>query len=106
MSDTVKGIVEALPGKFNAEAAGGVDAVFQFDISGDQAGQYYVIIRGDTCEISEGNHDTPHVTFSMADNDFIEMMTGKISGQEAFFSGKLRVSGDLMLAQKLERFFK
>jgi 3-hydroxyacyl-CoA dehydrogenase/3a,7a,12a-trihydroxy-5b-cholest-24-enoyl-CoA hydratase len=42
----------------------------------------------------------------MASNDFIDMMTGKLSGQAAFFSGKLRVSGDLMLAQRLESLFK
>lgn len=106
MSDTVQGIVEALPARFNAEAAAEVDAVFQFDIFGEQAGQWIVTVKDQQCQIAPGNHDDPQVTFSMEDTDFVDMMTGRMSGQEAFFSGKLRVSGDLILAQRLESFFR
>ncbi len=105
MSATVKGIVDAMPTRFNPDAASGVDAVFQFDISGDEVGQYYLVVKDQKCQISEGTHASPNVTFSMASGDFIDMMTGKISGQAAFFSGKLRVSGDLMLAQRLGSLF-
>jgi putative sterol carrier protein len=105
MPATVKGIVEAMPGHFNPDAAAGLDAVFQFDISGDQAGQWHLIVKDQACQTLEGSHASPNVTFSMASNDFIDMMTGKVSGQAAFFSGKLRVSGDLMMAQRLESLF-
>ncbi len=102
---TVKEIVDAMPSRFNPDAAAGVDAVFQFDISGDEASQYHMVVKDQKCQISEGTHGSPNVTFSMASTDFIDMMTGKISGQAAFFSGKLRVSGDLMLAQRLSSLF-
>jgi len=105
MPTTVREIVDAMPSRFNPDAAAGLDAVFQFDISGDQAGQWHLIVRDQACKILEGSHASPNVTFSMASNDFIEMMTGKLSGQAAFFSGKLRVSGDLMMAQRLESLF-
>ena len=106
MSTTVKSIVDAMPANFNQDAAAGVDAVFQFDISGDETAQYYLVVKDQKCEIAEGTHASPNVTFNMASPDFIDMMTGKLSGQAAFFSGKLRVSGDLMLAQRLGNFFK
>ena len=106
MSTTVKSIVDAMPANFNPDAAAGVDAVFQFDISGDEAAQYYLVVKDQKCEIAEGTHAGPSVTFNMASPDFIDMMTGKLSGQAAFFSGKLRVSGDLMLAQRLGNLFK
>ena len=105
MSATVKEIVDAMPARFNPDAAAGVDAVFQFDISGDEAGQYHLVVKEQKCQISEGTHSSPNVTFSMASTDFVDMMTGKLSGQAAFFSGKLRVSGDLMLAQRLGSLF-
>lgn len=105
MATTVKDIVEAMPSRFNSAAAAGLDVVFQFDISGDQAGQWHLIVKDQTCKILEASHASPNVTYSMASNDFIEMMTGKLSGQAAFFSGKLRVSGDLMMAQRLESLF-
>ncbi len=105
MPATVKEILEAMPSRFNPDAAAGLDAVFQFDISGDQAGQWHLIVKDQVCQIVEGSHASPNVTFSMASNDFVDMMTGKVSGQAAFFSGKLRVSGDLMMAQRLESLF-
>lgn len=106
MAETVKEIIDSMPSHFNPDAAAGLDAVFQFEISGDQAGQYYVVVKDQKCQIVEGSHGSPNVTFSIASNDFVDMMTGKISGQAAFFSGKLRVSGDLMLAQRLEGLFR
>lgn len=105
MSENVEGIMGSIEGRFNAESAKGVEAVFQFDISGDQAGQWHLTVKDQCCHITEGAHDSPNVTFSMASNDFVEMMSGKITGQTAFFSGKLRVSGDLMLAQRFEALF-
>ncbi len=106
MAETVKEILDSMPQHFVPDAAAGLDATFQFDISGDETGQWHLVVKDQQCRIVEGSHDSPNVTFSMASNDFIEMMTGKLSGQAAFFSGKLRVSGDLMLAQRLESLFK
>jgi putative sterol carrier protein len=101
----VKEILDAMPERFNPEDAAGLDAVFQFDISGDEPGQWYLAVKDQKCQIMEGSHASPNVTFSMASNDFVNMMTWKLSGQAAFFSGKLRVSGDLMMAQRLENLF-
>ncbi len=106
MSESLKAIIDAMPGRFNPDAAGSLDAVFQFDISGDQSGQWYLTVKDQTCKIDEGAHSGPSVTLTMGGNDFVDMMTGKLSGQAAFFAGKLRISGDLMLAQKLEGLFK
>jgi putative sterol carrier protein len=105
MAETVKDVINSMPDHFNRDASVGIDAVFQFEISGDQACEYYVVVRNENCEIREGKHDGPNVTFNIGGDDFVEMMTGKISGQAAFFSGKLRVSGDLLLAQSLENLF-
>jgi putative sterol carrier protein len=106
MAETVNGILDSMPQHFNPDAAAGLDAIFQFDISGEEAGQWHLVVKEQQCQIVEGSHDGPNVTYSMASNDFIDMMTGKLSGQAAFFSGKLRVSGDLMLAQRLESLFR
>ncbi|MFH0823419.1 MAG: SCP-2 family sterol carrier protein, partial [Pseudomonadota bacterium] len=36
--ESVKDILEIMPSRFNASAAGGLDVVFQFDISGKETG--------------------------------------------------------------------
>ncbi len=105
MSESLKTIIGEMPNRFSPNAAGSLSAVFQFDISGEGSGQWYLTVKDQTCKIDEGTSSAPNVTISMAEADFVDMMTGKLSGQAAFFSGKLRVSGDLMLAQRLEGLF-
>uniref|UniRef100_A0A3Q1J2R7 Peroxisomal multifunctional enzyme type 2 n=1 Tax=Anabas testudineus TaxID=64144 RepID=A0A3Q1J2R7_ANATE len=46
------------------------------------------------------------VTFTVSDEDFMEVVQGKLNPQKAFFSGKLKVRGNIMLSQKLEVILK
>ena len=66
---TIKDFFKHLPGKFDAEAADDLEAVYQFDLSGPQGGQYVITIRKGACQVREGRDDDPHVTLSMASED-------------------------------------
>ena len=42
-------------------------------------------------------------TITMADADLVAMAQGKLDGMQAFMGGKLKIKGNMMLAQKLAR---
>jgi 3-hydroxy-3-methylglutaryl CoA synthase/NAD(P)-dependent dehydrogenase (short-subunit alcohol dehydrogenase family)/putative sterol carrier protein len=90
---------------FNAEAAEGAHVVFQFSISGQGGGEWNCVIKDKTCTIEAGVHDQPNCTLKMADNDFLDMMTGKLPAMQAYTSGKLQIEGDILKSQLIEKLF-
>lgn len=102
---TCKEAFEQMPNIFNKEAAKGLDAVYQFDLSGDAGGKWYVTIKNDTCDVKEGTHPSPNITISMAAQDYLDMASGKANGQMLFMSGRLRIAGDLGLALRMQSIF-
>lgn len=48
-----------------------------------------------------GNVEEPEVTLRMTTSDYIDMMTGRLNGQMAFMTGKLKFEGSLPLLMKL-----
>lgn len=43
----------------------------------------------------------PQATLTISDSDFMELATGKLNPQSAFMKGKLKITGNIMVAQKL-----
>lgn len=103
---TVKEIFDAMPKSFQKDAARGMNAVFQFDITGDGGGKWYAAITNGDLAISEGAHASPGVTLTMAAQDYINMTQGKLNPQLAFMTGKIKIKGDLNLAMKMQTIFK
>jgi putative sterol carrier protein len=102
---SVNEVFEKMPLVFNAAAAAGANMVFQFNITGSEAGDWYVVIKEGTCQVAKGVHDSPTTTLAMADVDWVAMSNGTLNGMTAFMSGKLKVSGDIMAAQRIPSLF-
>ncbi len=80
----------------------GLDAVFQFELGGEEAGAWHVVTSGGKATVAEGAHASPGVTIVMDSGDFKDMIAGKLNSVQAFMSGKLKVKGDMGLAMKLQ----
>lgn len=102
---SVEDVFQKMPEVFNADAATGLDLVFQFHITGDQAGDWNVIVKEKTCQVEKGVHASPSVSLTMADQDWLAMCNGTLNGMTAFMTGKLRASGDIMSAQRIPTLF-
>ncbi len=102
---TVEGIFKALPSAFQADRASGVAVVFQFDISGSEGGVWTVSVKEGVCEVFEGGQGSPDTTIKMGDKDFVKLISGELNAMNAFTTGKLKIEGDLMKSQLIEKLF-
>jgi len=102
---TVKEFLQLLPSRLDSDAAEDLDAVYQFDLSGAQGGQYILTIREGACQVAEGMHANPHVVLSMAGEDCIKILKGQLNGPAVAMSGRLKISGDIGLAMQLRALF-
>ncbi|KAI8827741.1 SCP2 sterol-binding domain-containing protein [Chytriomyces cf. hyalinus JEL632] len=95
--------------KAQAEAAvKKVKAVFQFDVK-NAAGTvqtWTLDLKNGTGSIVKGPGAKADVTIAVGDKDFVDMANGKLNGQKAFMSGKIKVKGQIMLATKLDAVLK
>lgn len=103
---TVKELVFNHEKAFMPEKAAGVNAVIQYKLTGDQAGDYIVKIADGACKVEEGVTDNPTMTLTADGEYFRDVLLGKEDGMKGFMTGKLKLAGDLNLAMKLTSFFK
>jgi putative sterol carrier protein len=91
--------------KVDSSQIQGMNAVYQFNIEGDDGGKWNVKIADGSVEVAEGTADNPSITLTMAASDFDDLVSGNLNGQTAFLTGKLKIQGDMTLAMKLQSIF-
>jgi len=100
-------VFEAMKQAFRPEKAGGETAVIQYEVNApDAVHTYQLAVAAGKCEVSPGAPAPPRVTLKLAFCDFLRLVSGRLNGMQAFFSGKLRVSGDMMFAQTMQGWFR
>lgn len=107
MSDySVNEALSELTKKFSPQVAEGFDADIQLKLTGDKGGNWYISIKEGTCQVLQGITATPTMTMESDATDLFEIFSGKLDPASAFMSGKLKISGDIMVALKLVSLFK
>ena len=104
-TQAVADVFKEMEGKFKADKAAGINATFQFDITGDGGGQWNAVIDNGEATFNEGAAANPTVTITAQDDDWVRIVNGQLNPQMAFMTGKIKVKGDLGLATKLGTLF-
>ena len=77
-------------------------AVFQFVVSdGGADGKFVLDLKNGSGDAKYGEDPKADCTLTIADADLMAMASGKLDGMQAFMGGKLKIKGNMMLAQKL-----
>ncbi len=90
---------------FNPRGAGDLQAVMQFDFSGSVQGSCHFTIEEGTIQGVMGPAPQPDLTVSAPFEVWMDVVTGKADGQQAFLEGKYQVQGDVTLLMRMGQLF-
>ena len=85
------------------ETSKAVNAVYEFNITGDGGGVWTVDLTKEPGTVTAGSSGAAKCTVTCASADFMNIVSGKMNAQMAFMSGKLKIKGDMGLAMKLQK---
>ena len=102
---TCRELLKMMPLGFKKEAAGALNAVYQFEIGGPENFTAHLSIADGRCTYVDGPHEKPDVTIKSPADIWLAISRGEMDGQSAFMSGKYKVEGDLTLLMRLRTLF-
>lgn len=103
---TVLEVFDRMQREYRPEMLAGIEGVIQFDIHGPGGGVWNAAIRGGGLKVSRGPAPKPDLSLQASTQDWLDLVSGKRSGQVLFMTGRLKVKGDIALAMKLQKLFQ
>ena len=100
---TCKEYFDTLDKRFVASASKGVDAVYQFNLTGDGGGTWHIVVNDGSWSVVEGAHDDPSSVITADASNYVKIANGDMNGLRAVMTRKMTVSGNLVLARKMQQ---
>jgi putative sterol carrier protein len=88
--------------KFKPEKAKDIEVVVQVNLTGDIPNNWVITIKDQKIQSKQGITTEPTLTLKTSEENFLDLINGKISVERAFFSGKINFKGDITTALKLK----
>ncbi|XP_077580010.1 sterol carrier protein 2 [Stigmatopora nigra] len=82
-----------------------VGGVFAFQVKDGPDGKeatWFVDVKNGNGSVTNESGTKADCTLTMSDQDLLDLMTGKLNAQMAFFKGKLKITGNMGMAMKLQ----
>lgn len=103
--EEINAFIAKMPEIFLPEKAAGLNTILQLNLSGENGGSWYLKIADGTCEISEGQSESPQMTLVSTADDLYAVLAGEENAITSFMQGKIKVQGDMALALKMQTMF-
>jgi len=103
---TIEELMNRMPKAFNPEKAGDTEAVIQYYLTGEEAGNWVVRIGDGKCEVEKGETENATMTLYADSQDYKDIILGKLDPMTAFMQQKVKLKGNLNMALGLTKYFK
>ncbi len=102
---TCREVLHAMPAAFDRTAAEGLNAVYEFRVSGEESFTAHLTIADGACTYAEGPAERPGLVVRTPAGVWLAIARGELDGQTAFMRGQYTAEGDLALLFKLKGLF-
>jgi putative sterol carrier protein len=104
------GIFWQMPKQLDAEQAVGVTTAIRWDITGRTDGEidtYLLALDNGRARTSKGTEgEPPRLTITMDGVEFLRLVSGNLDPMQAYFKGRIQLTGDIMVAAKMAQMFR
>lgn len=105
--DTIRSVMEGMAAAFDPEAAGDLQAVYQFYFDdGEGRTAFHMVIADGDCRLVEGEAGEPSITIEAPESLWFGIAAGEVDGAAAFFQGRYRAHGHLGLLRRMGELFR
>lgn len=105
LPNSIKDVMDGMPGAFQPDKAAGVNATIQFNFSGEEPGNYQVKVADGAIDVAEGTADNPTVTINSPSDVWLKIMRRELDGATAFMSGQFTFTGDMGVLMQMQSWF-
>lgn len=102
---TPQELFDRLADQIDLEKAKDLNATLQFDLGGENGGQWNVALENGAINVNQGLTDNPTATVKMDAQDYVDLVAGRLNPVNAFMTGKVKVEGDLNAVMKFQTLF-
>ncbi|MGI6249813.1 MAG: SCP2 sterol-binding domain-containing protein [Anaerolineaceae bacterium] len=106
MANEFEEFLARIPNPFQLENLEDTKAKVQFEITGEDGGQWIADIADNVCKIDKGTTPDPDLTIKAEAEDAKKLLAGELDPFKAYMSGKIKVIGNMMLGLKLLKSIK
>lgn len=86
------------------DSLAGISAIYEFQINGPAGGTWTLDLTTPGGKVTTGSAGgKANCTVTMSDENFVKLVSGQLNPQLAFMTGKLKVTGNMGLALKLQK---
>lgn len=103
---TIEELMNRMPKAFLPDKAGDVEAVIQYHLTGEEAGDWVVKIGDGKCEVEQGTTEDATMTLRADSQDYKDIILGNLDPMTAFMQQKVKLTGNLNMALGLTKYFK
>jgi len=98
-------LLRGMAATLNSQAAGDLKATIQFEVTGNQTGDWFLSIENGKCACHEGKTNSSNVTIKTPSEVWLAIANGEMDGQQAFMEGKYTATGDMSFLMRMRSLF-